>query len=117
MPVTLTELGYPGHCIIAGSCRWRRHTQVGESYRVSTIGEYFPGRDEKRGTLGAAPDSFFESMVFATLPRRDKKNDGCGCLAVASWTELDCQRYATAGEAQKGHEALVRKYRRLAAKA
>lgn len=105
----ITELGCPGHLIVAGSCRWRRHTQVGDRFRVSTVGDYFPTRDGKRVTLGAG-GQYFESMVFATSPHADADSEECGCREVAGWDGLEARRYATAGEAQRGHEALVAKY-------
>lgn len=105
------ELGCPGHCIVARSCHWRRHTQVG-NYRVSTVGNYYPGGARERDTLGAGDDSFFETMVFRTInaPADGESSEGCGCRAVKSYDEIDSQRYATAGAAQAGHEAFVAKY-------
>lgn len=106
------ELGCAGHCIVGHMCRWHRHTQVGR-YRISTIGDYYL-RDERR-TLGIEDDSFFETMVFRTLPNEAVGNSGCGCQEVEEWSELECNRYATAGEAQSGHEGFVEKYLMLAA--
>jgi len=37
-------------------------------------------------------------------------------VAVCDFSEIDGTRYATAGEAQAGHEKFVAKYRRLATK-
>jgi hypothetical protein len=101
------ELGCPGHLIVAQSCQWRRHTQVGH-YRVSTLGNYF--LRGQRETLGAAPDSFFETMVFRTIDRPESLNEGCGCMVVETYDGLEQARYATAGEAQAGHERMVAKY-------
>lgn len=107
------ELGCAGHFIVSRACRFHRHTQVGH-YRVSTVGDYYPrvgpGGEEKRETLGADPRSFFETMVFATKPDEAEGNEGCGCREVVSWSELDSHRYATAGEAQAGHERMVAQY-------
>lgn len=113
--VKVTELGCPGHFIGARACRWRRHTQIGKKYRVSSVGDYYPEHKSGRETLGAAPDSFFETMVFETLPRQVAQNEDCGCFEVKSFSEIDRKRYATAGEAQRGHEAMVRKYLKKAA--
>jgi hypothetical protein len=111
---TRVELGCPGHFIAASSCRWRRHTQVG-NYRVSSIGDYFPkGLGTERETIGAGDDAFFETMVFKTTKDLETGNEGCGCRAVSSWSEIDGTRYATAGEAQAGHEKFVAKYARKA---
>lgn len=112
------ELGCAGHLIVAKWCRWKRHTQVGK-YRVSSIGDYYgPDIDRidrdrnavKRQTIGGGDDSYFETMVFETIDEQDTGNDGCGCRAVKDWSEIDGERYATAGEAQAGHERYVAKY-------
>ena len=104
------ELGCAGHFICASDCHWRRHTQVG-LYRISSVGElYYKHEPQKRQTLGADPKSFFETMVFETTGKPASDNDGCGCQAVKEWREVDGQRYATAGAAQRGHEAFVAKY-------
>ncbi len=122
MKIKPIELGCAGHLIVANSCRWKRHTQVG-NYRISSIGDYYsPDLDRiaadpratKRDTIGAGEDSFFETMVFETTGKPDWKNDGCGCRAVKAWSEIDSCRYATAGEAQAGHEKFVAKYLRKA---
>lgn len=108
------ELGCPGHLIDARHCHFRRHTQVGR-YRVSTVGNYNPyppGSDHKRATLGVGKADFFETMVFRTTGKPESNNEGCGCEAVADWCEIDSKRYATAGDAQQGHERMVRKYAR-----
>jgi len=101
------ELGCAGHFIGGRSCHWHRHTQVG-NYRVSSVGDYYP--NEKRETLGASADSFFETYVFKTTDALAKGNDGCGCREVAEWCEIDGSRWATAGEAQAGHESFVSRY-------
>lgn len=103
------ELGCAGHLIVASRCRWHRHTQV-PGFRISSVGNYYPDRDGKRETIGAGLDSFFETMVFRTDDTQDDGNEGCGCRMVKDWTEIDGERYATAGEAQAGHERYVAKY-------
>jgi hypothetical protein len=108
----IVELGCAGHLIVARDCHFRRHTQIGDSYRVSTVGEYWPPHKDKRDTIGAGDDSFFETMVFKTTSKQCKDNEGCGCHEVADWCEIDCERYATAGKAQAGHQRYVKKYSR-----
>ena len=108
----ITELGCPGHLIVADRCRWRRHTQIGTHYRVSTVGNYFPEKGGERDTIGGDADSFFETMVFRTI-EGEEETEGCGCLPV-EWGDLDCNRYPTAGLAQSGHEAMVAKYTAIA---
>lgn len=105
----ITELGCAGHLIVADQCRFRRHTQVGKKYRVSTVGDLHYWNDRAtRQTIGAT--GYYETMVFETTGKLCEGNEGCGCLEVKSWSEIDAKRYDTAGEAQKGHEAFVRKY-------
>jgi hypothetical protein len=114
-PTLRIELGCPGHLIVARSFRWRRHTQIGNKYRVSSVGDYFPGTpNATRDTVGSGDDDFFETMVFPLTAKQEKGNEGCGCNAVKDWSELDGKRYATAGAAQVGHEAFVKKYLALA---
>lgn len=110
------ELGCPGHFIASADCRFRRHTQVGD-YRVSTVGDlYFKHEPGKRQRLGASENSYFETMVFRTTAEPEPESEGCGCRAIADWSELDGERYATAGAAQAGHGRYVAKYLRLAKK-
>lgn len=104
-----TELGCAGHLIVASRCRWHRHTQVG-LFRISSIGNYYPDPKGERDRLGAGEDSFFETLVFKTTDKPDPDNEGCGCFEIADWQEIDGERYATAGEAQAGHERYVAKY-------
>lgn len=109
MNITITELGCAGHFIGARNCHWRRHTQVGK-YRISSIGEYVPYEGQGRKQIGAGPDAFFETYVFETTGEPAKGSECCGCIEVVSWSEIDSQRYASAGDAQAGHEAFVKKY-------
>lgn len=109
--MTRKELGCAGHFIGGHDCRWHRHTEI-NGYRISSVGDYYRHGCDERQTLGAAPDSFFETMVFRLGKGQSANNEGCGCRAVADWTALDCVRYATAGDAQKGHEKMVAKYAR-----
>ena len=112
------ELGCAGHFIAVSDCRWRRHTQV-PGYRISSVGDYFPLIREKRErrTIGAGKDAFYETMVFKTTGAPEPESEGCGCEVVAEWSEIEVRRYATTGEAQKGHEELVEKYLALKGKA
>lgn len=103
------ELGCAGHLIVSSNCQWRRHTEVNGRYRVSSIGNYFPDRDKGRVTIGAGEDAFFETMVFRITKKLSDQSEKCGCHEVSEWSEIDGERYATAGEAQAGHERYVRK--------
>ena len=110
---SIVHLGCAGHFICSKDCHWRRHSQVG-TYRVSTVGNLYYAHDPHvKQTLGAAEDSFFETMVFETASEPAFESEGCGCLEVKSWSELDFERYATAKEAQEGHERFIAKYLEL----
>lgn len=119
MAVKVTELGCAGHYIMAPrsadalfpGCMYRRHTQIGDSYRVSTVGDML--LNDKRTPIGINPDDFFETLVFRTTPRECEGVGGCGCHEIEDWAEIDGGRWATAGDAQQEHERLVRKYTRL----
>lgn len=118
--VTVQHLGCPGHFIAVGKCQFRRHSQVdgpGGSFRVSTVGDYMPNdRGGLRETIGAGADSFFETMVFRTTKHAEAGNEGCGCRQIVGLSGCEQQRYATAGEAQAGHERFIAKYRAIARK-
>lgn len=107
----IVELGCAGHLIMADRCRFRRHTQIGDKYRVSTVGDYFPA--SRRETIGSGKRDYFETRVFETGGLAPN-NEGCGCHSVLDYCGVASDRYATAGEAQRGHEAMVRKYAALA---
>lgn len=112
--IAITHVGCAGHYIGAKHCRWHRHTQVGDLYRVSTIGNYLPPGNSSRDTLGGGETDFFETMVFHTGPAQDAESEGCGCHEVLDWCERYGRRYATAQEAQAGHDATVETYAELA---
>ncbi len=101
------ELGCAGHSICSDRCRWHRHTIVG-NYAVSSVGDLFINK--KRETFGAGSEDWFETMVFPLTDRKFRNNDGCGCREFANYSELEGIRYKTAGEAQAGHEKMVKEY-------
>jgi hypothetical protein len=100
------ELGCIGHFICAHLCRFRRHTQLGDKYRVSTIGAWMDEQGIMQ-TLGGGPDSYYETAVFRTT---NKKHADCDCNILRSRIELEMHRYPDARSAQAGHEAMVTKY-------
>jgi hypothetical protein len=89
------QFGAPGHFIAADSCRYHLHTHIGK-WCVSTVGEYFPAKGEKMETVGLS--RFYETMVFNTKSRRSR------------WQEVDFGAYQTRAQADKGHEALCKKF-------
>ena len=103
------ELGCKGHFIAAWNCHWHRHTEA-NGYRISTLGEYYSIHPAVHKSIGPGSKDYFETMVFSLSRKSNRDSEGCGCHEVASWSELDCARYATAGAAAKGHEAMIRKY-------
>lgn len=108
------ELGCPGHFHGSSECLWRRHTQVG-NLRVSTVGDHKTCRNKKepyeRIPMGFYGDEemWYETMVFLTSNEPAEGSDGCGCKRVSCWHEISRVLYGAAGEAQVGHEELVRK--------
>lgn len=108
--VKITELGCQGHFICR--CEWHRHTQVGDAYRVSTVGGY-RNHTGKLDTIGSGADDFFETYVFKTSAELNDRAAGCGCHEVTDWGEIEGHRYATAGEAQAGHEEMVARYKEM----
>lgn len=108
MKVPIVHLGCIGHFILGDKCLYRRHTQVGDNYRVSTVGDLYVTGD-KREVIGGLGKHYYETMVFETHPYQVDSNIGCGCHEVKDignpiWT----QRYQTIAEAHKGHEDMIR---------
>lgn len=105
MAVSIVHLGTAGHFCDAAKCLFHLTTHVegpGGRRRVSTIGMYCPGdwkggRLPLRVPLGALPERFYETMTFKL------KSDG----NVADWTELSCDRWRTAEDAEAGHARIV----------
>ena len=102
--------GYPGHFICADDCRFRLFTLVGD-YLISTVGDlHFEQEPNKRQTLGAGENSFFETCVFKAGPRCVAKDCDCGQPTLESASGIDGIRCATAGEAQASHMRFCMKY-------
>jgi len=110
------ELGCPGHFIGAEDCLWRRHTQVGTAFRVSTVGNYWLKDVRGQQPVGGEPDEKYETMVFPTHDAPDPHCEpDCGCRATANRGDPLVTRYAaTLGDAQRQHEATVAEYVRRA---
>lgn len=106
----VVELGCAGHFICSSYCRFRRHTQIGGLYRVSTVGDLYFNKDRHRQTVGSGDKDFYETYVFETTGEPVRGNDGCGCIEVKSFGEIDGARWETAGAAQAGHDRFVAKY-------
>ena len=108
--------GYPGHLIIARWCQFRLCTKVG-AYLISTVGDWHsPIRGEQvseRKPIGAGDDSFFETYVFTAGARCTEPDCGCMQPSLASGSEIDGVRTATAGEAQRAHLEFCEKYAAL----
>jgi len=99
--------GFPGHFICAERCRFRLCTQVG-NYLISTVGDMY--YDDKRQTVGAGKDSFFETYVFKAGPTCSEPDCGCGQPVLDDACEIDGIRARTAGDAQRTHMEYCEKY-------
>lgn len=105
--------GHPAHLCVADRCQFRLNTKVGK-YIISTVGEWYPlGTEMQSGVtkpqpIGAGDDALFETYVFLA-----GKEMECGCVDIASASELVGRRYATAREAHAGHMECCRKYAAL----
>ena len=128
---------HAGHLIVSRDCKFHLNTYIGK-YIVSTVGEYYPDRqvreihanihnkkwfDENKHlkgdnfdcayfkefgymTIGAGEDSIYETMVF----KAKKSENGCCPYTQIPGEDLHCERYATSGEAFKGHLKLCKKW-------
>lgn len=108
-PAKWEWFGYAGHFIAANSCRFRMCTKVGK-YLISTVGDMHYKEDGERKTLGAGDDSFFETYVFLAGPPCSVEGCNCGQPTLLSGSEIDGERCATGGEAQKLHMAKCHEY-------
>lgn len=95
--------GYGGHFVGSKSCAFHLATRIG-GFLVSTVGDYMPGA-MPRQTLGASPDSFFETYVFEC----DGDTED-GDPNIRSWGEIDGGRYSQSILAERGHYDFCRKY-------
>ena len=113
MPIPMSEwewFGYPGHLVVAYSCRFKLCTKVGD-FLVSTVGDYrSPGTETVMTTLGAGRDSFFETYVFRAGARCQSPTCGCGQPELEDACEIEGIRTATAKAAQDAHMAMCQKY-------
>lgn len=100
------ELGCLGHFICAERCRWRRHTEVGGLFRVSSVGEFYATEEGNMEEIGC--DRFYETMVFRLSP--EPSSNDCDCHKTQDLSELECDGYQTAKEANSGHNRMVAKY-------
>lgn len=110
MSPKIVELGCPGHFLLAEQCLFRRHTQIGEEYAVSTVGELLDTAGKKTFISGD-PRMYYESFVLSTSSHLN--SDSCGCHPRKSSDPVEVSRYRTVQEAQFGHNALVKKYHNL----
>jgi hypothetical protein len=104
--------GYPGHFVCADRCWFRLNTKVG-NYIISTVGDmHISTKPNDKTTLGGGDNDFFETYVFSCAKGNRCNDPECGYNAPIpdSWREIDGNRTATAGEAQKAHMAFCLKY-------
>lgn len=97
--------GYGGHLCVSSFCAYHLATRIG-GFLISTIGDYRP-RGKERETIGAGPDSFFETFVFRCDGETKDGNPD------SDLSEIDSERYATSIEAERGHYRYCKKYASL----
>ena len=104
--------GFPAHFICSSRCQFRMATEVG-NYIISTVGAM-------RDATGNSPDEqigygrTFETMVFIAERHARCRDEACGCGMPDKGDEVETLPANTAGEAQKNHMKLCRKYARKA---
>jgi len=91
--------GEPGHFCDAHDCVFHMHTHVNGKWCVSTVGEWYPGGRRRNDSQVKVGSDFYESMVFRVV------GDGIDL------SELEMAPYNDREAAQKGHMALVEKYK------
>jgi hypothetical protein len=97
-------------------------------YLVSTVGKFVHPSDSNGGEITEAEwmkanpngreighGTFYETMVFKAGKPCAVTGCDCGVPVAKDWSELDAARYVTAGEAQRGHYAMCRKWARAGA--
>ena len=92
--------GYAGHLCVGRRCAYHLCTRIGNRL-VSTVGHYLPKNEDKMEAIGAGSDSNFETMIFAV-----DGDEESGDPSITSYEELDCRRYATSIDAERGHRQL-----------
>ena len=103
----IKHFGYPAHFICADRCRFHLATQVGK-YLISTVGAMFPTPESKMTEIGL--DRMFETMVFRAGKQCKLSDCNCKMPQLTNGHELDTLGYNTAGEAQTGHEKMIKKW-------
>jgi hypothetical protein len=128
--------GNAGHFICSRDCQFHLTTEVGE-YLISTVGQYFPGDNireilaKSRGVvlegigdarrydymkkIGYEDISLYfkyETMVFKVGTHCSDPECDCGMPIPSDWSEIDSDRYQTAGHATQGHMDMCEKWSR-----
>lgn len=93
--------GYPGHFLLADSCKFRLNTVVGDTL-ISTVGDYRNPRTQKQENLGSN-DGFFETFVFRPVHSCRCSIPDCNLLVPDSFMEVWGRRTANYIEASKMH--------------
>lgn len=91
--------GEPGHFIAARRCCFHLTTRIGDIL-VSSVGCYHPLGASEEEPVPIGSSRLFETMVFRI-----------GENGEADWSDsIDSAGYMTAGKADAGHEAMLRKW-------
>jgi hypothetical protein len=105
--------GTPGHFFDAHNCRFHMTTRVG-LWLISTVGEYYPKSDPNLPFPGEniGYDRKYETAVFrAGRPCSSSRCHKCN-LPVNDGCELEMLPANTAGDANRNHAALCKKWAR-----
>lgn len=109
--LTIQQRGWPGHCIVADRCRFRRNTLVKQgaiAIVVSTVGEFYQERgDQMPTTVGSG--RYYETRAFYAKEEQEGYLDAdisrefalTGQTAVSHWDP------GSDNEANDMHEAAV----------
>lgn len=101
------HLGMPGHFIGSNRCVWHMTTIVGP-YLVSTVGDWRPfDGNAKPEQIGV--DRLYETMVFMAGTPCARPECMCGVPSHDDMS-IDFAGYNMAGDAQAGHEKMVKKW-------
>lgn len=95
--------GFAGHLVVSDKCAYHLCTRVG-NFLVSTVGHYLPYGARKIHTIGSGTKDFYETMVFNCC---GETKDGD---PITFGYELECERYVTSIEAERGHYRYCEEY-------
>lgn len=130
-------MGHAGHFMGGAECRFHLTTYLGNGYLVSTVGEWWPQREIREIHAAALDPKWYEAnrhlngisfddayrvqfgfreiwydRLYETMVFKADSSDECDACpyAMSDVHGLDVKRYKDAGEAQKGHYAMCKRW-------